>query len=69
MEKNNIRRHCPEVENLTGGKMPFVTRFGITIVALVLVLVVGLLFLSKGASHQLAIDIVEHTVRQISSKI
>ena len=29
-----MRRNCPEVENLMDGKMPFVTRCGITFVEL-----------------------------------
>lgn len=31
MERNDIHRHCPEVEDLMGVKMPFVTRYGITL--------------------------------------
>ena len=26
------KQHCPEVERLMGGRLPFVTRYGITIV-------------------------------------
>ena len=52
-----------------GGKMPFVTQHGITIVALILAAVVGIMLLSKGISQQLMRDIVEHTVEQIKSKL
>lgn len=69
MKIKDIHRHCPEVENLMGGKMPFVTQHGITIVALILAAVVGIMLLSKGISQQLMRDIVEHTVEQIKSKL
>ena len=69
MEKNNTRRHCPEVENLMDGKMPFVTRHGITIVGLILVAVVGGMLLSEGTPQLLMKDIVEYTMEQIVSKL
>lgn len=69
METKDIHSHCPEVEGLMGGKMPFVTRHGITIVALVLVAVVILLLLTKGTSQQLMMEMLEHTMEQIKSKI
>lgn len=69
MKTKDIHSHCPEVEKLMGGKMPFVTRHGITIVAIILATVVGTMLLSKGISQQLMRDIVEHTIEQIKSKI
>lgn len=48
MKTNDIHSHCPEVENLMGGRMPFVTLHGITLVALVLIVVAGILMLSDG---------------------
>ena len=30
------KQHCPEVERLMGGRLPFVTRYGITIVVIVM---------------------------------
>ena len=33
------KQHCPEVERLMGGRLPFVTRYGITIVVIVMALV------------------------------
>lgn len=69
MKTNNIHRHCPEVENLMGGKMPFVTRYGITLVALAIAAIVILLLLSEGASQHLMKEMIEHTMEQIKSKI
>lgn len=54
MEKrSDIRLHCPEVENLMGGKMPFITRYGITLVVVALIAVVFILYISGGSPHQL----------------
>lgn len=71
MGKNNIHRHCPEVENLMEGKMPLVTRCGITFVVLVLLLlvIVTSLFFFGGAPQQLMKEIIEHTIEQIKLKI
>ena len=33
------KQHCPEVERLMGGRLPFVTRYGITLVVIVMALV------------------------------
>ncbi len=69
MEKNNIRSHCPEVENLMGGKMPLVTRCGITLVTLIIIVIVVFSLLSEGASQRLMKEMIEHTVNQITNKI
>lgn len=66
---NNMHRHCPEVENLMGGKMPFVTRYGITLVTLIILVAVLFLLLSEGTSQQLIKEMIEHTVKQITNKI
>ena len=58
------KQHCPEVERLMGGRLPFVTRYGITIVVIVMALV-----WSGGPSQQLMRDIMKHTVQQIKNKI
>ncbi len=63
------KSHCPEVERLMKGRLPFVTRHGITIVAVVLALVCAGLLCSGGASQQLMKEIIEHTVQQIKDKI
>ena len=63
------QQHCPEVERLMGGRLPFVTRHGITIVAVILVLVCAGLLWAGGASRQLMEDIMEHTVQQIKNKM
>lgn len=64
---NNIRRHCPEVEELMGGRMPFVTRYGITLVVIVLAVVVGMLFVSGGQLQQFIREMIDHTVKQINA--
>lgn len=68
METNDIHRHCAEVENLMGGKMPFVTRHGITIVMFVLFVIVAVLLFSEGTSQQLMKEMIKHTIEQITSK-
>lgn len=68
MKTSDLHRHCPEVENLMGGKMPFVTQHGITFVVLVLIVIAVILFLSGEASHELMKRIIEHTIEQITSK-
>ncbi len=63
------KQHCPEVEWLMGGRLPFVTRHGITIVVTVLALVCAGLMWSGGPSQQLVRDIMKHTIHQIKNKI
>lgn len=68
MEKkndNSMHRHCPEVEELMEGKLPFVTRHGITLVALVLLLTAAILFLSGGKAGQMVKDMVEQMLPQV----
>lgn len=69
MERNDIHRHCPEVEDLMGGKMPFVTRYGITLTVGVLLVIGVVLFFSDGALSQLVTEMLEYTARQITSRI
>lgn len=71
-KKNNNNqqyRHCPEVEELMGGKMPFVTRYGITLVFLIFITLGAILLLSKGPCQQLMQEILEHTIEHIKSKL
>lgn len=69
MEKrSDIRLHCPEVENLMGGKMPFITRYGITLVV-ALIAVVFMLYVAGGSPHQLMKEMIENTLEQIRVKI
>lgn len=68
MKKNDVHRHCSEVEKLLVGKMPFVTRYGITIVVLVFFFIVAILLLSKGTPQRLMKGMIEHTIEQITSK-
>lgn len=64
----DIRQHCPEVEKLMGGKMPFVTRYGITIVAIVIFSVAVILFLSEGTFQMLIRKIIKYTIEQMEGK-
>lgn len=68
MDTSNIRQHCPEVETLMGGKMPFITRYGITLVLIAIIVVVSVLFVSGGSAHQLMREMIENTLEQIKVK-
>ena len=59
----------PEVENLMGGKMLFITRYGITLVVVALIAVVFMLYISGGSPHQLMKEMIENTLEQIKVKI
>jgi hypothetical protein len=65
----NIRQHCPEVESLMGGKMPFITRYGITLVVISIAIVVFLLLISGGSAQKLMKEMIEKTLEQIKLKI
>lgn len=67
MKANNICRHCPEVENLIEGKIPFVTRHGITLVVLVLLGTAIILFLSKGTPQRLIEEIISILFDRLTS--
>ena len=66
---NESLRHSPEVERLMSGKLPFVTRHGITIVALILVLVGIILYLTEGSSQKLMRELINFTIGEIRLKI
>lgn len=68
MKKNDLRLHCPEVESLMGGKMPFITRYGITLVLVALIAIVFMLYISGGSPHQLMREMIENTLEQIKLK-
>lgn len=65
----STHRHCPEVEELMNGKKPFVTRYGITLLLVVITLIVVFLFMAQGQSQQLVCDMVKYAFKQILSKI
>lgn len=69
MEKNNIHRHCPEVENLMDGRMPLVTRCGITIVTLIILVIVVFSLLLEETSQWLMKEMIKHSIEQITNKI
>ena len=66
--KSENLRHSPEVEKLMQGKQPFVTRHGITIVALILILVGVILSLTEGTAQQLMRELINHTIEEIRVK-
>lgn len=51
-----------------GGKMPFITRYGITLVVVALIAVVSMLYVSGGSPHQLMKEMIENTLEQIRVK-
>lgn len=61
--------HSPEVKRLLNGRLPFVTRYGITIVAAVMVLVGAAWAASGGPAQQLLRNMVKHTIEEIKNKI
>lgn len=63
--KNNINQHCPEVETLMGGKMPFVTRHGITLVAIVLIIASVFILISDGVPHHFLKEAATHIIEHI----
>lgn len=67
-KRNDIHLHCPEVEYLMSGKMPFITRYGITLVVVALIAVIFILFISGGSPHQLMREMIENTLEQIKLK-
>lgn len=68
MEKKNICRHCPEAEQLMGTNIPFVTRHGVTVVLLVMIILGICFMLSDGPMQQLVKDILCYTIEQIISR-
>ncbi len=70
MEKiKDIHQHCPEVENLMGGKMPFVTRWGIVLVVIIILSIVAIFSLSEGTSQHLMNNMIKHTIEQIKVQL
>lgn len=71
-EKGNTteerRRHCAEVEELMEGKMPFVTRHGVTLVVAAIALVLALLLMMDGEAAALVREMAGHIMRQVSAR-
>lgn len=68
MNTKNKHNHCPEVEELMGGKMPFVTRYGIWLVILAILVIIAIMLLSDGPAKQLGKELIRHTVEQMTSR-
>jgi hypothetical protein len=60
--------HCPEVESLMNGKMPFVTRHGVTIVVVTIIVVIVMFLLSDGTPKDIMQNIIYQTIEQLKSK-
>ncbi len=67
--KNSINQHCPEVETLMGSKMPFVTRHGITLVVIVLLIVSVFVLISDVVPHYFLKEVTSNIIEQIKMKI
>lgn len=61
--------HCPEVEQLMGKQLPFVTCHGITIAIVAFSLICASLLLSGGTPQQMIKEVAEYIVEQIKAKI
>lgn len=68
MNVSKSRKHCPEVENLMEDKTPFITRHGITVVAVAIMSILAMMLLTEGNIQQLAKGLIKHTKEQITSK-
>ena len=66
---DSIHKHCLEVEELMASKTPFVTRYGITLLLVILIVTAIFFFIAQGHSQQLVCDIVKYAFEQIFSKI
>lgn len=67
MDKNlkNLKPlHCPEVERLMSERLPLITRHGISLCALVIIIVLVFLLFSEGDIQRLLKDMIVYVVRQ-----
>lgn len=69
MDVKNIHRHCPEVEKLMNSKMPFVTRFGVILVAMAVLCAFLITLLTDGALQKLVKEMIAYTIEHIASKM
>lgn len=67
--KQTKKQHCPEVEKLLYGKTPFITRHGITVVLIAIVIALFLIMLFGGEAKVLLENVLGQTVDQIRSKL
>lgn len=69
-KKNTERRrgHSPEVEGLLFGKLPFITRHGITLVGLSVATLGMALLVGADTFRQLVLDVVDNALDQIKSR-
>ncbi|MGM9674179.1 MAG: hypothetical protein ACI3X9_01755 [Bacteroidaceae bacterium] len=64
MKQRNL--HCPEVERLMSGKLPFVTLHGITIVIIIIILACVCLWCTGGKAWQITSDMIAHVLERMS---
>lgn len=66
METRNL--HSPEVEELLGGKLPFVARHGVTLALAVLMVLGTLFFFYGGVPRRMMLGIASHIMDQMKFK-
>lgn len=65
MKFKEKQRHCIEVDALMNSKLPFITRYGITIVVFVFLLILIILASIEGDHQQIIHAIIDQTMQQI----
>ena len=68
MKTKKTKIHCQEVDKLMNGKMPFITRHGISLLFLLLLCIGVILYFSDGTAQRLITEIVAHTIKKSSLK-
>lgn len=69
MRKKERLAHCPEVEKMMDGRMPFITRHGITVILAVLILASTMLLHSHGSQQRLTKELITNVIEQMKQKI
>lgn len=63
--KNNLNQHCPEVEELMEGKLPFITRHGITLIVTALVVLIFILIASNNVLGLMMMEMIHHVFERL----
>lgn len=67
-DRKATNNHCKEVSELMEGKIPFLTRHGVTIVVAIIAIGMAVLFMMDGAASDLAKGMACQIMEQISAK-
>ena len=67
--KQTKKQHCPEVEELLYGKTPFITRHGITVVLIVIILALFFIMQLNSNTEFFFINTMEKITNQVKSII